>query len=420
MSKIIEGKLAFITLVLIYRLALDYIYVFTIAPLFSYANFTYEPDTYSQSFSWIAFIVGLVLFMPFRKTSGNFLNQSILLFYLLSYVPMTSYWWCKGQSSSFMIANMVFWCLFIITTKRLKGIDLTKYFSHNDKIVTLLTILMAAVILFISGYYAHFRIHLSFDDVYDLRHEARGFNMPLILRYIWNASANVLPVCMIYFLEKKKYPFAWALAFVVLLNFSIAGMKSALFKMLICVALYYCRKWDVSKLLLILFVALSLITIGEYLYNESSVLSVMFIRRGLYMPNLLDELFYDFISNHEPTYYQPQSTEMTFAIGDVYFNNEGMRCNNGWFTDAFVNLGWIGVLIYPFIFAFLFKTCERSFRNVNKLASFFAAFIIVTTLRSSLLTTSLITHGILLLILTMMFISQSFADTANEKINNNK
>ena len=281
-----------------------------------------------------------------------------------------------------------------------------KYIPHNETAVKCIAIVMALVVVYISARYANFRIHLSLDDVYDLRSEARGFNIPIVLLYIWNASSNVLPLMIIYFFSKKYRLLPCILVFIVLLNFSIAGSKSALFKMLICVGLYLFGKREVSKYLPAIFVAFVLIVIVEFVANNSSVLSTMFVRRGLYIPNLLDELYYDYMNSKASFFSSPQ-TELTFAIGDEYFSKQSMRCNNGLFTDAYVHFGWFGVVFYPLVYAFMFQTFEKSFVGNNKNLILFSALIIVTTLRSSLLTTSLLTHGLLILILSMMLMSQS-------------
>lgn len=404
-EKIYKSSFVFILLMVLYRFGLDYVYIKTIAPIFSYANFNYWPTSTSQNMSILAFCLGTIAILPYKRAEGGFVDQTMILLYLMCFVPMTSFWWCKGQTVDFMMANIVFWMLLFCISKFIKGINLSKYLSPNDTIIKITACVMIFVILFISGKYANFRIHLSLDDVYDLRHEARDFDMPLIFRYIWNASANVLPLFIIYFLEKKYKLLPWILAFVILLNFSIAGMKSALFKMFICILLFYYDRKNIIQYLPVIFVCFIGMTILEFLLYEQSLLSIMFVRRGLFMPCLLDELFYDYVNHHGFVFFSHQQTDLTFEIGKTYFNNSGMRCNNGWFTDAYINIGWVGVFLYPLMYAFLFHTCEKSFAGNNRISIFFSSFIIVSTLRSSLITTSLLTHGLFILIISMVVMS---------------
>lgn len=75
-----------------------------------------------------------------------------------------------------------------------------------------------------------------------------------------------------------------------------------------------------------------------------------------------------------------------------------MRANNGLFTDAFMNLGYLGAIIYPFIYALLLKISDKIVNNINDELKIFVAFIIFYLINSTSLSTALITHGILLTI----------------------
>lgn len=405
MNRFLDNVFVFILLMALYRFALDYVYIETIAPIFSYAKLTYEPDTFCQSVSLVAFVCGTILVLPYRKMQGVFVPQSMMILYLMVFVPMTSFWACKKQDVSFMVACLVFWIILLLAIRMAKGIDLTKYVKVSEKNVNIIVFIMSVVIIFISGYYAHFRMHFSLFDVYELRSEASTYNIPIIIDYIWSASANVLPMCIIYYFDKGRKKKAIFVTFVAFLNFSIAGLKSSLFKIFICIGLYCVGKKNVSKILPYIFILLVVVTILEFIITSNSILSILIIRRGFYMPNLLDEFYFDYISENGPIFYQPQKTNLAFTIGDTYFGNEEMRCNNGLFTDAFMNLGWIGVLFYPILFAYFFKTCERSFKYVNENSTLFAAFIITSTLRSSLFTTSVFTHGLFIAVFSMLFMS---------------
>ena len=147
--------------------------------------------------------------------------------------------------------------------------------------------------------------------------------------------------------------------------------------------------------------------IAEFKYLGTIAISDVLIRRAFFIPNMLDGLFYDYIYTHGPTFYSHEGTNIAFSIGDIYFNDENMRCNNGLFTDAFINLGWIGVFLYPIIFSSFFKICEAGFKGIKSQILFFACIILVITFRSSLFTTSLATHGILLTCITLMFMPRT-------------
>lgn len=405
-SKLIDNVFVFVALMIVYRLSLDYAYSNTVSPFFSYAGLTYEPDIVCKTISIISFAFGTAFILPHRKMQTVFSSQILMFFYLLAFVPMTSFWACKIQKMEFMVAAIIFWVIFYMAMNFVKGTDFTKYIKYNPKWIDVLAITMCLVIVFISGYYANFRIHLSISDVYDLRTEARGYNMPSILSYIFGASKNVLPLALIYYLDNKRKLMSYILIFICLLNFSIAGLKTTLFNMLICIVLYLFKKNNLSKLLPYAFVLLVVIVIIEYQITDYSLISVYLLRRGFYLPNLLDMYYFDYISNTTPLYFQAPKLDLSFIIGSLYLDNDQTRANNGLLSDAFANLGYIGVVVFPLIYAYIFKSCERSFKYVNPNQALFTAFLIMHTLRSAFLTTSLLTHGVFLLILAMMFMSK--------------
>ena len=150
-----------------------------------------------------------------------------------------------------------------------------------------------------------------------------------------------------------------------------------------------------------LFAFLVITTLLEWWIGGSTLISTFIVRRVLYIPSLLDSLFYDYIQQIGPLYYQQGDVNITFLIGEEYFGREDMMANNGMFSDAFMNLGWIGCLIYPFIYAFYIKICDCAFKGVNRQIIFFSGLLIVTTMGSSVFTTALLTHGILLLCLVV-------------------
>ena len=402
-----DSAVGFILFVVIYRLGLDYIYKDIISPVFGYANLNYNPDLDSQIISWIVLCVFTVLMLPFRKKEGFVVSSSMNLFFFFSFIPMTSYWYCKVQLLPFMIACIIFWTLFLLLMLYQKVPNIDYMIRPNRAVIWFITILLSIVVIYISGVYAHFRFNFSLENVYDLRSEARQFNMPIILRYIWASASNVLPICMIYFLNSNYKKIAWLIFIVILLNFSINGVKSTLFKMIICLFLYYSFIKNYNQIIHILFVVIVLMAIAEFKYLGTIAISDVLIRRAFFIPNMLDGLFYDYIYTHGPTFYSHEGTNIAFSIGDIYFNDENMRCNNGLFTDAFINLGWIGVFLYPIIFSSFFKICEAGFKGIKSQILFFACIILVITFRSSLFTTSLATHGILLTCITLMFMPRT-------------
>lgn len=392
--------------IIIYRLLLDMIYVDQIVPFFSYWLMIDQSSfvSYVESWAFLAAMTFPVLFFYRREEEDYYATTMFVLFlYFIKLVPLTSFLFYQPQSFSFVIQQGIMWILLFVLLYVCKPITF-KFIKKSEAFVTIVTIIVSLTVVWVSGKYASFRVHFSIDDVYDLRMEAREFNMPTLIKYLYSFSGNIIPICMIYYMSKKKMTMTFFLAFVGLLNFSIAGSKSTLFRILLCFSLLYIQKFDYKKWMMPSFLTISLLSIIEFkLLNLTNISSIL-IRRVFYIPNLLDSVYYDYFKNDEPYFFDTSKfTQLQFNIGGDIFGNDAMRCNNGFFTDAYVNLGIAGCFVYPFIFAVLIKILEGACIGHYKYIAVFSAFLFVTTLESTFFTTSLLTHGLFLMILTLYF-----------------
>jgi len=220
------------------------------------------------------------------------------------------------------------------------------------------------------------------------------------------ASTNAIPVIMIYFMEKRKYSITIFLLVVVFLNFSIDGTKTTFFKLLLCLFVYFFIKGDLQKKILLAFFSLVVFSIMEYVLIGTEILTYVLIRRAFFVPAILDTCYYDFIKEKGLLFFSHQyhGQDIAFTIGDTYFSKDEMRANNGMFSDAFMNLGYFGCIIYPFIYAYFLKISENAMRGTNQTVMLYASLIYVWNMMSSEFTTALMTHGLLLLSLTFYFL----------------
>lgn len=395
--------LVFILLIIVFRLLLDWIYRNEISPLFEYNNYVDESTKGSLILSWCV----LAIFLPFVlwiiNERDTFLHLIVLFLLYFRIIPFSSLMMFRPQSWEYVLANVVYWSLILVLLKYIKPQNLfgvLRNQMNSRGVIFIITIISVTTVLIVSGVYCNFRIHLSLDDVYELRMESREFNMPLILAYLHAATSNIIPILMVFYITQHKKLLVYLLAFIGLLNFSIAGHKSTLFKILLCLGLYYSPKFDFKKYMPILFILLCIFAVVEFLWIDTAVLSTIFIRRGFYTPAGLDISYFNYIIKNGPTYF---TKGIAFELGALS-GDEAKRCNNGMFSDAFMNLGYIGCLIFPFVFAYFIKIVEYISRNQNESIKVFTAFLIVSTLASSYFTTSLLTHGLFMLCVTLYFI----------------
>lgn len=409
MGRLLNNNIVLIGLIILYRALLDYTYAAITSPVWGYFGFDNNATAFSGFVSWIVLAALTLLVLPYFKSNEPFYPDLLILFFVMRVIPFTTIIRFLNAPPSLSFWFFVYFALIFVLIRYINSIkiplDVNSVSGSNDGVLFFGVLFFAAIILFISGYYAHFRLHISFADVYDLRHEAKDFEIPTLVRYAWSPATNVLPLLFAYFLEKKNKFICFFILFIILLNFSINGMKSTFFKLLICVAFVFIRFKDIKKLYLPGFVILMLLTIWESSLWDFHFIHDIVIRRVCFIPALLDTCYYDYITQNGPMYYARGGTAIQYVISDVYFGAPEMQSNNGLFSDAFMNLGIIGCIVYPFIYAVMFRICGSAFRGAEKGLVLFAAIIMSYTLQGSELTTGLLTHGLFLFCVFLYIIS---------------
>lgn len=401
----IKNIVWFAASVVLLRVLFDNIYAEAISPLYSYAGLTYNPTITSRTISWGLLMGGLVLVTPFLKRNDFVIPNAAILLFVLFFVPWTSFIACKPQTMDFVLCEATYWAMVFICMYRKFNVIRLPQIVHtaNSTALTIITVTLILVVVYVSGVYAHFRLNFNLTNVYDLRLEARGFHLPLLLSYLWPAAANILPLALIYFMSKKRWSVVALIAVVILMNFSINGSKSTLFKLFLCFLLYFFVKKKFLRNVAFVLAILVLAGIVMSKLQGDSFIASLIVRRTFYVTSLLDSYYYEIVNLYSPAYFSHKVNghEVAFYIGDIFFDSDAMRANNGLFSDAYMNLGLIGIFVYPIIYSVFFNWCETLFKGHSDQIKFYAVFLLVLTMRSSEFTTALLTHGLFLLCLTL-------------------
>lgn len=409
MKTYFEKSSVIFLLIISYRILLDYLYLHCTTE-WAYTGFLSNGNSTTALLSWIILIVLSLSVLPYFRSKEIFYPDLILLIFMMRIVPLTCIIKFIKQPNDFIIWECVFWFLLILLPKviRIRPIPLMKVASNSNIFMNAFLIIFTAVVIFVSGYYANFRFHLSLLDVYELREESLTFKVPSFLGYLWAASTNILPLLFAYYFLKKKKLICFFIFFVIILNFSINGMKSTLFKLILCVVFSIVNTDGIRKWYTPGYIVLILTSIVEYTLLRISLIHDIVIRRVLLVPSLLDTFYFDYVSKHGIWFYKRSGTKIQYLIGDEYYHDITMSCNNGLFSDAYMNLGVVGCIVYPLILVFFFKICSSAFRGVNKGLVVFAAVIMSYTLEGSEFTTALLTHGLFLFVVAMYIMSVNY------------
>jgi len=192
----------------------------------------------------------------------------------------------------------------------------------------------------------------------------------------------------------------------------MGAVKSVLLGSVLVIIFYFINKDKILPFLtkaLIFMLIFSIIMI-PFVIHDRNFFGVIVFRRMMFIPQVLDYCYYDFFNNNYLYWSNsflkgflsyPYDTTSPRIIGEVYFNKEDMAANNGLISDGFSNAGWIGVIITLFLFngfMLIIKNCriDSKFFGIY----FFILYGFITTAIS----TVLITHGGLLLLIISFFL----------------
>lgn len=418
---------AFIWIIL-YRLILDLVYEIQISPIFSYMHITSDQTFESTITSWIILLMLTPMIFKHFNSNRFLLSNAILLLYFIAFVPMTSVIKFIPQDVEFICAIIIFWFLIFLLSHVIRPFRPIKIGLNVSKwIIIFATIISASAVIYVSGVYTGFRINLDFDILYDLRFEAREYKMPIILRYLLSLAKSVIPILMVIYMIQRRRIIVIMLTLIAILNFGINGEKSIFFYILVSVISYYCFNNKTKQLYPLAFGGLCIISFIESIIFKTTIASFMIIRRVLIIPAVLNTIYYKCANEYGLDYYRNSSLnlfgeesnyggEVTFFIGNNYFGSSAIRANNGGFSDAFINFGWVGVILYPLILILIFLLFEAVTSNIKDKLLGLPILVITMSTRGTFIPTALLTSGVMFIWIILLALNSNNNPKLNKRI----
>lgn len=401
----------------IFRILLDYIYITILSPIYGYSGFTY-------SFNWTKYLLSWLILFAFSFLIVKNMNSNrpsdmvITIISLMAFLPGTSYYALYPKASniffvyySFYWASLLSFNLIIPNFKKWKVLPL--YISKNFTI--LLLAVFSLTVLYVSWKYTGFRVTFNIFDVYGLREEAREFNMPIVIKYLFSMSRAVIPTLFLYMLSKKRYFFVVFLGIVQILIFSVDGSKSVLFSLAFVIICYIVFTKNFSEKLSYYFVVLSLVAILEVLFLKGHDITNFLFRRTMFVPQQIAYQFFDFFSKNEFDYFRsgflgrfglesPYPLHYQNIISGVYSGNYSGNSCNGLFGDAFANMGYIGLLVMPIFIIISLRILDFASRGLSKRILVGAYVSVSLGLINNDIFIMYLTHGFLALCFVLFFL----------------
>jgi hypothetical protein len=310
----------------------------------------------------------------------------------------------------FISQNIFFWGILLIGKIKIK-FKIKKANLESSKKILLLVVLLG-MIPFVILYLPYIDLeNLLLRKIYQTRALmiANVDNLYTGYTYSW-FNKFIIPSLLVFGLYQKSKKIIF-LGIFSLVFLYLCGANKAVFAGLIMVLLLYRFEYrkKINYLLLFL-IAVTIISLMSSLFINSNELMVMAIRRPFLLPGLLDILYFDYFDGNSLYWSEsitgafieyPYDRPHAFMVGEQYFQKSVWNANNGIISDGFMNAGMIGVLINTFIVGIYFSILNQ----LNISGKFFGLiFLFIFSLISSSLTTVLLTHGGLILLILAIFV----------------
>jgi oligosaccharide repeat unit polymerase len=262
---------------------------------------------------------------------------------------------------------------------------------------------------------------LSLTDIsglYDIREDFRDQNdeIPKIAVYALTISAKVFIPCLLLYgiLRKHKVIIILSFAMQVIL-FLITGQKSLFLGWLLILGFcLYMRNKETLKINIVAnFISFIFLFSIVLYWLGSEALLIFVVRRIFIMPGVLGAYYFDFYLNHpyallsysfmSAFFENIYNATPPFVIGMNYFSRSGMSANVNFLMSAFADFSYIGMILYTLILCMIYKFIDLVIDFKSNIRLLSVMLLPTWALLDSSMTTVLLTHGLLVTIMLILF-----------------
>ena len=390
-----------------------------IAPSYGYLGFLWTPQPFKILEGFLCtLVISFILPTKFRQPSDILIHVQMLF----PILPMlTLYGAQNGPRGYLYVALLAFLTMYLLATKiRFKAVRIGRSLSPKlYQSLLLLTGWCAISIIILDGGWRYFNLNIW--RVYEFR-SAAAHNLPTIFGYINPmVSKVVFPFSLLIAIVKKERLFALFSIAGSIMMFGLTSHKGPLFYPFVVMAFYYIL--NLSNVIFWLLSGYSfLIIVSIVLFKFWNIISFssLITERIYYVPAYLNYLYYDFFSNHSFTWWARSkitfrlldyqySFDVPHLIGATYLNRPECGANTGWIGSGYSAGGFLGMFLCAFI-AGIFLALINAYGKIIDYRIITAILIVplLAMFMSSDIFTSLLTDGLLLVLLFLMLLSPSF------------
>ncbi|MDU3086954.1 MAG: hypothetical protein E6705_03490 [Peptoniphilus harei] len=403
---------------IIFRISLDYIFINVVSPEYYYLGLTYKYSTFYYIISWIYIFLIFLLLNKNIKTVGSLIVEILVV---CSAIPTSVIIAFICHNIEFIVLNFLYWFFLMFfyyckfTNFRVNKIKV----KNPNFILKLIFFLYIILILFSALKFTGIHLTLNLYEVYNVRADFKNSNLPLFLQYIFNSAVIVFTIYILYWYNNKNNLLLLLSIFGLLLTYLMSGRKASLFLLLIDIIIILTRKIINYKNISLGIIFLNLVGLLEYFLLNSNKFIDLFIRRLFILPAYLNYAYFDFFKDNAKDLFRqsivgrvgfnsPYSNNIPSIIGKFYYG--GSYANNGLFSDAYFNFGFLGIIILPLLISVALKALDKVSGELDIKYSLPIIIVASYTFLSSSFFTVMITHGYIIGCFVIFMISQSYKD----------
>lgn len=405
----------FILSLLIFRILLDLIYVEYMTKVYLHEGYILNQSYFSIIISYLIYLLSII----YCKKTYKSLGDIVLLHFPLALLgPLSSLYSFSQLGFQPLVVTLIFQIfLYYFFRLKLLKINLPNIKGGDDFIInfSILYISLMTLWYIVSGSAANMNFDLM--KVYEYREVNAEKSSFGILAYFMNWGYQIINIFLIsyYFINKKYFIFTIFLI-IQIFFFAVSTHKSVLFYPLMVVGIIYLFNKKNPFLLIINIVnIILLLCFLLYYFMDDIILTSLLVRRVFFIPAILSHHYFDFFGSNNLIYWSnsvlspfidyPYDIKMTKLIGNEM--GTGASANNGIVSSGYAHFSFVGIFIYFIIFAFVIKIIDGVCKNSNNLIALCISIIpIRAALISSDLLTTLLTHGLLVSLMILLFLNK--------------
>ena len=418
-------KILHILLSLFYACTLLWIYEFEILKWWGYFGF----EGNITFVTWILCVVGSAVLALILPVQFNTRALILTLIHYAYFLPSLIILITNNYPIEYPL-NLCLLILIIHLLSRTNSRGLLLSIRPTQYLYLLVALVLFAILLQIAyGGLRYFNLNL--EKVYQFRRSAAA-DLPSIFGYMYSNIANVLiPFCIVLSLMYKRFII---LLFVILCSIILFGMthqKSVFFTPFVVIIIYITFNYIKNPAVIgFIFIMIPILALLELLFinqilsmNIPGIFTSYSVRRVLLVPPFLDKVFVEYFNTH-PMYFwstskfsfglvdAPTDVAASMLVGRELFGDDDMSANIGALGSGYSHAGLIGVVIYAVIIGAFISILDAFGRRIgHAFVAAVSALLCITIFTSADLTTALLTHGMLMLVVALAFTSKRINQT---------